>query len=183
MKLRKPPSPDPIGTAAYYWVHAGHRQTAIDTAIEVIRQAAEKEIATGPDDVLANELTGIMRGWAIESLIQGAWIREYHMWERNTKDYFDGQHVRNGGTKVKWKKTGGGSHVSKVKDQLVLFSASIPAEVIDAIDQARKRVNVAKHEDEDLATEGDYGALATAVASFWEALTSQEEFTPAKINR
>ena len=71
MKLRKPPYPDPIGTAAYYWVHAGHRQTGIDTAIEVIRQAAEKEIATGPDDVLANELTGMMRGWAIESLIQG----------------------------------------------------------------------------------------------------------------
>ena len=176
MKLRKPPYPDVVGTAGYYWVHAGHRDTAIDMAIEIIRQAAANKLST-LDDPFAREMTGIMRDWAIESLIQGAWMREYHMWERNTKEYFDGHYVRNGHAKVNWRATRC-SHVAKVTKQLKIFLASIPAELLTVIDDARKRVNIAKHEAEDFATDADYKALATAVASFWETLASQEEFTP-----
>jgi hypothetical protein len=179
MKLRRPPYPDVVGTAGYYWVHAGHRKTAINMAIEVIRQAAANELSTTTDDPFARDLTGIMRDWAIESLIQGAWVREYHMWERDTKDYFDGHYVRNGGEKVNWRASRS-PHVAKVIAQLEFLSASVPSELLTVINEARKRVNIVKHEADDFATEADYKALATAVASFWETLAPQEEFTPPK---
>jgi len=97
MKLRKPPYPDVLGTAVYYWVHVKHRETAIDMTIEIIHHAAAKELlATTPNDPFERQMTDVMRDWAIESLIQGAWIREYHMWERDTKEYFDWHYLRNG---------------------------------------------------------------------------------------
>jgi len=99
---------------------AGHRETAVNMAIEVIRQAAANELPTTANDPFACEMTEIMRDWAIESLIQGAWIREYHMWERDTKDYFDGHYLRTGRPKVNWRTTRS-SHVAKVAAQLELF--------------------------------------------------------------
>ena len=96
MKLRKPPYPDVAGTAVYFWTHAGHRETAIETAMAVIRDADQREQAALADDPLWLSFTAHMGDWVIESLLQGAWMREYHEWEKATKTYFDGNHARNG---------------------------------------------------------------------------------------
>ncbi len=111
-------------------------------------------------------------------------MREYHMWEIATKNYFDDQYVRNGGVRVDWKKKSPGtpaaSHVARVKEQLSVFSASVPKEVIDIIDRARSQVNTAKHEVEFFVTEIDYRDLVAAVSNFWETLSLFEEFTPPR---
>ncbi len=183
MKLRKLPHPDPDGSALYYSVHAAHRDNAITLAIDVLRDACKREVEATPDDNLGKEFSTTACDWAIESLIQGGWMREFHMWELATKAYFDGQHLRNGAAKVDWKKrpprgAPAASHVDKVKAQLGLFGASVPGGAIDAIDRARNQVNAAKHEEEIFVTEAGYRELVAAVATFWDALELQEAFTP-----
>ena len=182
MKLRKPSYPDVVGTAVYFYTHAGHRQTAIETAVSVIRKAGKREHDALADDPVWQALTGHMGDWVIESLLQGAWMREYHQWEKATKDYLDGNHARNGSSKVKWKGKLPGisnpSHMHRVRAQLVLFEASVPADVLAAIDSTRDLVNLDKHETDHFIGQADYRALMQAVLAFWEALAEQEEFTP-----
>jgi hypothetical protein len=181
MKLRTPPYPDPVGTAAYYLIHAGHREIAIDTCIGIIRRAGQEE-AGRPDAAEWAPLTKVMEDWAVESLLQGSWMREYHEWEKATKAYFDGNHARNGSGKVDWRGklpgVPGASHVDRVRAQLTLFDATVPAEALDAIDRIRDQVNLAKHEAGHFVSEADYIGLLQAVMAFWEALSGKEEFTP-----
>jgi len=182
LKLRHPPYPGVIGTAPYFFVHAGHRETAIEHAIEVIRADAARTIGNTNDDPVMTALEEPIGPWVIESLIQGAWMREYHEWEKATKSYFEGQHQRNGSSKPNWKEraasvTGASSHVDRVRAQLTQFRAAVPTVALDAIDGQRRLINSAKHEDEYFATEDDYRTLVKAIADFWDALASQEEFT------
>jgi len=182
LKLKRPPYPEVIGTAAYFFVHAGHRETAIDHAIAVIREDAARSMASAADDPMMAALEGPIGPWVIESLIQGAWMREYHEWEKATKNYFEGQHRRNGAPIPDWKGkiagvAGASSHVDRVRAHLRQFGASPPTAALDAIDAQRRLINAAKHEDEYFATEEDYRTLVKAIADFWDVLAPQEEFT------
>jgi len=182
VNLRKPPFPSVADTAVYFWTHAGHRETAIDTAMEVIRDVDRREHAALAGDPTWQAFTNHMGDWVIESLLQGAWMREYHEWEKATKAYFDGNHARNGSAKVEWRGKlpglAGASHVDRVRAQLALFGATVPADVLDGIDRTREGVNLAKHEAEHFVGEAEYKQLVQAVTAFWEALAEQEGFTP-----
>jgi len=178
IKLRKPPYPDPVGTAAYFLIQSSHRETVFLLQAGIIRDAYNQPSDNDGDCLLTPAL---VRDWAVESIIQGAWMREYHQWEVATKTYFDGHHVRNGNSSVNWRKPAQGSpstHVAKVIEQLATFSATVPAEILDALDHHRLRVNEAKHRTDYYATEDELRELFSAVAAFWDALDPQEEFTP-----
>jgi hypothetical protein len=182
LKLKRSPYPEVVGTAGYFFVHAGHRETAINHAIQVIHGDAARETEACGDDSIMAALTAPMGDWVVESLIQGAWVREYHEWEKATKSYFEGQHQRNGNPKPDWKgkllgSTGAVSHVDRARAQLALFGASVSGAVLDTLDTQRRLINAAKHEDEYFATEQDYRSLVQAVADFWNELAPQEEFT------
>ena len=177
MKLRTAPYPDPTGSGGYFFTQAGHRQTAIEMAIDTIRKAFEREIKEAPDDQANREFLIVGRDWVIKSLLQGAYLREYHAWETDTKQYFDCQHRRNESKGVVWKT---GNHVSQVKQQLSIFSASVPDHVMAAIDQARRHVNTIKHKGTFLATEDDYKASVAGIEDFWSGLAEQESFTPPR---
>ena len=170
MKLRKPPFPDPTGTGLYYGIQTRHRRTAIDLAISSLR------ILPNEPETIFGEMAESMREWTIEAVIQGAWIREYHKWETDTKSYFDVMHIRNGGQNQNWKNISG-SHVEKIEKQLTVFSARRPASMA-TIEETRERVNGMKHEDRYLASEADYESLVSAVEQFWDDLGTQEDFTP-----
>jgi hypothetical protein len=129
-----------------------------------------------------SELEAPVEAWVIESLMQGAWLREYHEWEKATKSYFDGQHERNVSPKPNWQarlpgRSGGASHVERVSTQLTIFGAHIADDILDAIDGQRRLINALKHEDEYFATERDYRFLVDAIAALWNELAQQEQFT------
>jgi hypothetical protein len=135
-------------------------ETAVEHAIEAIRDHAARARSSFADDVVMSELEAPMEAWVVESLIQGAWLREYNEWEKATKGYFESQHVRNARPKPNWKapvlaRSGGASHVERVRAQLTLFGALIANNILDAIDDQRRLINVSKHEDEYFATEQD----------------------------
>jgi hypothetical protein len=76
MKLRRGPYPDPTDNAVYFYIQAGHRQAAIDHAIQVIRDdAARAALASHVPTINVSEAT--ISEWVVETLIQGAWLREY----------------------------------------------------------------------------------------------------------
>lgn len=171
MKLMRPPYPAKTDTGLYYCTQAAHKKGAIDLAIAALRELPAFDT-----------MSEAMREWAIESVIQGAWIRTYHQWEADTKTYFNAMHIRNGGEAKDWgkikiphvKKV---SHVSKVENQISLFSAKRPPS-LSLVDEARCRVNETKHEDSYQASEADYEKLVTAIDEFWQELADQERFTP-----
>ena len=170
MKLRKPAFPDLTATGLYYATQAGHRKIAIDLVFEAI-----KALSSNTDPVLG-QMSEALREWTIEAVVQGAWIREYHKWETDTKSYFGTMHIRNNIPYPNWKKIEG-SHVWKIEQELALFSATPPPSVT-VIDSMRSRVNNSKHEESYLATPADYEALVVAVGQFWQDLDVQELFTP-----
>ena len=180
MKLKQPPYPEVVGTAVYFFIHAGHRKTAIDHAIQAIHADAARTIPK--DDSVTAALVEPIVQWVIESLVQGVWMREYHEWEKATKSYFEAQYQRNGASKPDWKGrvvgvTGAASHVDRVRAALKIFGATVPDASLDTLNIQRRLINAAKHEDEYFATEDDYRTLVKAVGDFWDALASQEEFT------
>lgn len=176
MNLTKPSYPDTLHSALYFLIHAQHRRTAIETAIQVLHDQADTE-ASQDGSALWTEATTVATGWVVESLIQGAWLREYHQWEIATKAYIQGQYARSPGgaaPPVLWR--GAGSHVDKVKHQLALFNATPPVSLA-AIDATRKQVNAAKHHTDLFVDRGAYDALIAAIEAFWQALDEQEAFT------
>ena len=179
MKLRKARHPDPIGSGNYFFTQTGHRQTAIEMAIAAIREACERATKEAPNDELLPGSNVIGCDWAVKSLLQGAFLREYHAWETDTKQYFDTQHLRNGGTKVAWKKQDDScGHVSKIKQQLAIFSASVSDDAMAAINRGRNGVNTIKHEGTLVVAEDDYKALVAGIEDFWNELSNQESFAP-----
>jgi hypothetical protein len=178
LRLRKPPYPAVDATARLYWIQTQHRRTAIEFIVGAIDECADRELAVA-DDALSTEMTETMRAWGIETLVQGAWMREYHVWEKDTKEYVREQHARNGSTVPKAKTR---THVNWVLFQLSLFDARVPEAVIAVINAARDRLNAVKHDAgvllEHFVTLDDLEALMKAVEEFWEPLAGQEEFTP-----
>lgn len=169
-------------TAVFYLTQAGHREIAVDHAIQLVRYDASKATLHKTEDAVMADLLDPAAEWVIEALLQGAWIREYHEWETATKNYFEHQHRLNGLPQVDWKAkitgtTGGASHVDRVRDQLAQFGATIQTDALDIIDAQRRQINIAKHEGEYFVTEHEYRALVCSIKVFWDDLASKEQFT------
>ena len=97
---------------------------------------ALRPVATIPERFLPlQDPTG---DWVVECMIQGAWLREYHEWEKATKNYFEKQHQRNASPKPDWKSKlpsvcGSASHVDRVRAQLSLFATHMPDTILEII--------------------------------------------------
>lgn len=179
MRLKKPPYPEVIGTAAYYRIQTDHRRTALEAAIHSIDKEAAGAAREIGESTLELELNGVMRDWVIETLVQGAFIREYHIWEKSTKEYFNGQHQRQTGLDVAWRS--GSSHIEKIRTQIETFSVSVSDAILDELEAVRIKVNQMKHDSgmliEHFVQWDDLDALMTNVVRFWDELDAKEDFT------
>jgi|HubBroStandDraft_1064217.scaffolds.fasta_scaffold355472_2 hypothetical protein len=127
------------------------------------------------------ELLPTMQEWLIETLIQGAYIREYHIWEKDTKQYVNNQLGWNGEmAKSKWPS----NYIPGLKTELARFSVQVPDQIMDRIIAVRDKVNINKHEpgllDEHFVSRADYDEATKAIEGFWEELGRIE--TPAMLS-
>jgi hypothetical protein len=169
------------GSAATNWIQAGHRRGAVEYALAGINRHHDAVLeAFGPDPIMA-ELEGTMKAWVAETLLQGAFLREYHLWEKDCKAYFPAMAKRNGSSMVTLTK-GKLPFTSRVWDALTLFSVAMPSEITSPIETMRERTNVMKHdaglELEHFISEADYTAAITAIEGFWSYLMDAEEVGP-----
>lgn len=174
-KLKTPLSGDLAKSAVYYRTHLSHRENATDLAIKLIRRAVEIEREEHADDPVAREFASIAEPWAIDHVVQGCYIEEYHQWEKAVKQYCKAQRELNGvSDDFDWIK-GNKSFVARATDALGFFAASVDAEVMAAIDDIRKRVNDMKHDPlSNGVQESDYEDAFKTFTEFWEALLKIE---------
>jgi hypothetical protein len=163
------------GSAIFYRTHLGHRQNASSLAIKLIRSGVEIEKAKISGDALTEELVGIAEPWAIDHIVQGCYIEEYHQWEKAIKYYFKAQRALNGvDGDFDWR-SGSKNMVKSTIDVLSFFGASIGHDILAMIDKVRETVNAMKHDP--LSTrvrETDYFSAVKAFEQFWEELISIE---------
>jgi hypothetical protein len=167
--------------ASVNYIQVGHRQTAIEYTIAGTAKIHDANLDLLGRDPLTSEMEGSMRAWVVETLLQGAYVREYHLWEKDCKAYFPAMAERNGVTLV-MKARGGQSFTELVKETLVAFDVVNPDDILTGIEQMRQRVNVMKHEAglelEHFVTEGEYSEAISALEGFWEYLAAREQLVP-----
>ncbi|MGO8798777.1 MAG: hypothetical protein ACLQJL_06795 [Roseiarcus sp.] len=161
--------------AAVNYIQVSHRREAVDYTIAGIRKIHDLNLELLGRDPLTSEMEGFMQAWVVETLLQGAYMREYHLWEKDCKAYFRTMASRNGGA-VTMKS---GRFTDHIRDILGLFSVVLPPGIFDAIERMRARVNVMKHEagleTEHFITEADYTAAIEALEGFWNHLATAEQ--------
>lgn len=167
--------------ATVNYVQVGHHQTAVEYAIAGITQLHDANLAQLGDNPFTSEMEGTMRAWVIETLLQGAYLREYHLWEKDCKAYFISMAERNGVTAT-MKTKGGQSFAELVKDTLASYNVSVSADILDAIERMRVKVNAMKHdaglELDHFISESDYAEAVAALEGFWEHLAGSERIVP-----
>jgi hypothetical protein len=167
--------------AAVNYIQVSHRQTAIEYTIAGTAKIHDANLDMLGGDPITSEMEGTMQAWVVETLLQGAYVREYHLWEKDCKAYFPAMAERNGVTMV-MKAKGGQSFTELVKETLVAFGVAVPDNILTAIEQMRQRVNTMKHEAglelEHFITESEYREAISALEGFWEHLAGHERFVP-----
>jgi hypothetical protein len=76
--------------ATYYLTQAGHHLTAIEAAVAYVDAGFARSRSEQTDDV-SSEFSSIERDWVIETIYQGAYLRQYHLWEKDCKEYLSSQ--------------------------------------------------------------------------------------------
>jgi hypothetical protein len=163
--------------ASVTWTQVGHRRRAIEYAVDGAKLVYQQNLEQLPDDPLFAELESVMPEWVIETIAQGAYIREYHLWEKEVKDYLGGQLRRSNLASTALKPKPGESLIDSVRRVLAVFGA--PDTGLSDIDAMRQRVNNAKHEPgvlvEHFVSIDDYWKMLDAIEGFWEALAEHED--------
>jgi hypothetical protein len=163
--------------AAVNWIQVSHRSDAVQYAVA----GASKIYAANVDqlgrDPLTAEMEATLRDWVVETILQGAYLREYHLWEKDCKAYFSTMAERNG-TKLNMKPRSGQSFLDRVIEILALFNVAEPAGM-SGIEDMRMKVNVMKHEDglelDHFITSSDYDDAIATLEGFWRHIESSEE--------
>lgn len=168
----------PFATGAHsYWIQVSHRRSAIEIATEDIRTLHKQRISQWPDnDPISAELETITTNWVLETLLQGAFVREYHLWEKDCKAYFAIMATRNDlpFDANRWKR----SPIKIVGEHLDAYQVPAAAPIMADIDKVREKVNVMKHEPglelDHFITSNDYFNALDAFEQFWEMLMERE---------
>lgn len=84
--------------ASVNYIQVGHRRTAVEYARAGISRHYRANLRAFWRDTAFREMEGMMQDWVVETLLQGAYLREYHLWEKDCKAYFAAMAVRNNQT-------------------------------------------------------------------------------------
>ena len=161
--------------AVINYTQVGHRHSAVEYAVAGIAKIQDINLDQLGRNPLTSEMEGSMRDWVIETLLQGAYLREYHLWEKDCKAYFIAMAKRND---VILTMKGNEPFTSLVRGILSRFQVTVPDDILSAIENMRQRVNVMKHEAglqlDHFIRRADYEAAVGALEKFWEHLSRCE---------
>lgn len=159
------------------YIQVDHRRTAIEYAIAGIQKIHDENLRMLGGDPLNEEMEGVMKAWVVETLLQGAFVREYHLWEKDCKAYFALMAQRNNQTLTIRPK--GRPFTDSIREALSAFNVTLPDEIMNAIEHMRGRVNTMKHDEglelDHFISESDYANAIGALERFWECLATCEE--------
>jgi hypothetical protein len=164
--------------AAVNYIQVSHHRTAIEYAVAGIHRLHDANVELLGGGSFNEAMEGTMRAWVIETLLQGAYLREYHLWEKDCKAYFADMAKRNGQS-LTMKPKPGQPFTGLIREVLSVFAVAVSNETLGAIERMRERVNVMKHDSglelDHFIDEADYAQAMAALESFWETLANCEE--------
>lgn len=168
--------------AAVRYIKISHRRDALTYIMSALDHVHRSAAAEGPDDTLSVELNDTMSAWAKETLLQGSYIREYHLWEKDCTEYFVEQAARNA-VPLSMKAKGSRPFPERVSHILGRFGVAMPLEPMAAIEAMRVQVNRMKHTAgftlEDFVTAHAHDNAVAAIENFWNELSGLEAHEPA----
>ena len=163
--------PEPGATE--FLLQASHHRTAIEAAVDYVNAGFARSLPEHANDTLSSELSSIEPQWVIETIYQGAYLRQYHLWEKDCRKYFLSQGVE-------IPRNPRPSFTEHVKKEILLcrFGLDVPKDVMDALCTMRCKVNRMKHkggvQNEEFVCAADYGEAVAAIERFWEFLVEKE---------
>lgn len=160
--------PEPGATK--FLIQTQHHRTAIGSAIGYV-DAGYAQLPT--NDSLPSEFVAIEHDWVIETIYQGAYMREYHLWEKFCKEFFSPMGIDT-------KPPRGVPFPDHVKQIIFAhFGLVLPEDVVSALSEMRGKVNIMKHESgleaDQFVRADDYAIAVAAIERFWEFLVDNEE--------
>lgn len=153
--------------------------TAVEYAIAGVGQVHDHNKKLFSGDAVFSNMEGVMRDWVIETLYQGAYLREYHLWEKDCKEYFTAMMQRNG-QGVSWPKhVGSAGFPAYAVGVAQSFGVTIEPPTLAGLETMRSKANVMKHEAgltiDHFITDLDYKVGVEAIVHFWETLQEAEQ--------
>jgi len=164
--IRNHPEPG----AVKFLLQTTQHQTAIEEAVRYVDAGFARAPPGYANGAWSSELANIERKWVIETIYQGAYVRQYHLWEKGCKKYFTSMGV------TMSRKTR--LNPKLVKPILHRFTLTAPDDVIDALRTMQSKVNRIKHEggaEEDVVAAEEYAVAVVAIKRFWEFLVENEQ--------
>jgi hypothetical protein len=154
------------------------RRNAVAQAISIFERNRDQEISES-NDPLSLFVSEHNVKWLSETVVQGAYLREYHSWEKEVKSYLNGQRHLNGEMKeFDWKRPAIDGLVTLVTTYLKDFSVRVDDRTIATINIMRVRVNSMKHTpgffEGHLVSREEYDIAALAIEEFWKHLEGRE---------
>jgi hypothetical protein len=154
-------------------IQVGHRKTAVEYAVAGINAISKNNVAAS-EDLLWSEFESTMRDWVLETLYQGAYMREFHLWEKDCRWYF--REV--GNVELEQKRE---SFPRMIERVLAEIGVTIQPTTLDSLHGINRQLRKMKHEagltlDHFVAADDYYSAIS-AIEEFWEQLIENETIT------
>jgi len=156
-------------------LQVSHRKEAIRYALvgaRMVRCLAHRKIKGDP---VGSEMESIMGKWVAETIYQAAYLREYHLWEKDCRAYFRARFRRLG---REMPKHGSGPFTHFIGRVVDLFEVTLDPSIIAELGEMRAKAVQMKHADgltlADFITAADYRRAIEAIDHFWLVLSKAE---------
>ncbi len=183
-------SPYLKNAAQYQELQARSQSRATEVAIACIKKARKEELdglgekaaRDGFEHEWAVQSVTQASEWVVQTLINGAYTRQFHEWEKATKGYFRNQWEWNGNQQVfalaSHKKKQNETYVHTVRNVLLVFGYSMSGRpTFQSLCQIQANTNRAKHRCGGYsATLKQYNDAVEVIIDFWKDLKSHETF-------
>ena len=154
------------------YIQALHRRTAIEYGLCAVKERSEKIAQQMGDEFLSEMESTIMAPWVCEFICQGAYIREYHVWEKEVREYLNNN--RNSDQPPNFK----GNFVDRTQENFTNCNLTFSTEMHNSFEKFRKKVNTAKHDMgvlvDHFVSEVEVWEINEIASNFWLDIANQE---------
>ncbi|MAO93927.1 MAG: hypothetical protein CMM78_02780 [Rhodospirillaceae bacterium] len=171
-------------SALKYLMQSLHRKSALEYLVHGTSLVHREILEHYKEDPCFAEFEVYNRNSILETLVQGAYVREFHLWEKEAKEYFSDQFFNNGlsfsDIRCQFEKKKNESIVDVVVRQLTAFDVQSLADELVEIDSMRIQVNKAKHDPgvllDHFVSIDQFWDKHAAIGRFWSKLVDEEDF-------
>ncbi len=164
-----------VSSKAYVnYFQSQHRRNAIKYGLHAVMQQGFQSAGKLDDGMFGAFQTNLMAPWVCETICQGAFLREYHVWEKEIREFISTKKREQDKSELGFD----GDFLNSVKKNLSKTGLAFPQELYGKFHKFRNKVNTAKHSPglltEHFVSEGEVWEVNDMVRDFWANICQQE---------